>query len=215
MNMRRIIIAGGVLAALFTLMIVLLQQRDADPSVSRPSPQGMSSTKPVQQKRAAVTADAANNTSSAIPVRKDLDGQPALVAPQFSELSTTERPPLADRLGAPNTLPESEPKIVLDILTAYRRYFRAFPAGENNRQFVNALLGANKEKLPFIPHDHPRINANGELLDAWGTPFYFHQNSRDSVQVRSAGADRIMYTEDDIVAGKAPPQMPGLPQKET
>ncbi|MEO6995482.1 MAG: hypothetical protein ABI273_17895 [Lacunisphaera sp.] len=111
---------------------------------------------------------------------------------------------MANLLGARGTKPEAEPGIVLDLLKSYRRLFGAYPAGEGNQQFVNALLGANKGKLPLLPPDHSRINAQGELVDAWGTPFYFHQNSRTSVEVRSAGADRAFYTEDDIVAGQSP-----------
>lgn len=113
---------------------------------------------------------------------------------------------MAYRLGAPNTKPETEARIVLDLLKLYRHLFGAYPAGENNSQFVNALLGANKTRVPLLPRDHPRLNSGGELVDAWGTPFFFHQNSHSSVEVRSAGADRLLYTDDDIVAGKKLPE---------
>ena len=143
--------------------------------------------------------------STPAPDRRDLDGQPALAAPDPGELSATEPPPpLAGLLGAPGTRPEVEPQMVLDVLNAFRRTFGVYPAGEDNRQFVNALLGANRDNLPFLPRDHPRLNARGEIVDAWGTPFFFHLNSRTSIEVRSAGADRRMFTADDIVAGKAP-----------
>ena len=98
-------------------------------------------------------------------------------------------------------IPAPEPRIVLDVLNAYRRAFGVYPAGEDNRQVMNALLGANAQKLPFIPADHPRLNENGELVDSWATPFFFHLLARDSIEVRSAGPDRAMYTADDIVAG--------------
>ena len=123
-------------------------------------------------------------------------------APDPAELSTTERPPLADRLGATGFGPDAEPGIVLDILNAYRRSFGVYPSGEDNRQFVNALLGANPDQLPFIPREHPRLNPRGEIVDAWGTPFFFHLNSRSSIEVRSAGPDRAFFTKDDIVAGR-------------
>lgn len=145
-------------------------------------------------------------TSHLIPLRRDVEGQPALVTPDVSELSTTDRPPLADSLGAPSTKPEAEPGIVLDILNAFRRAFGSYPAAEDNHQFVNALLGANKSKLPFVPRDHTRLNADGEIIDAWGTPFFFHLNSSISIEVRSAGPDRSFYTADDIVAGRGADQ---------
>ncbi len=203
MTTHRVLVAGAILV-LVSGVIVLLRNNDSGAL----SPAPVSSTRPARLETDHAVSPV---ILEAAPAREQVEGQPALVAPQLSELSTTERPPLADALGAPNTPPEAEVKIVLDILTAYYRYFHVFPAGESNQHFVNALLGANKHKLPFIPHDHPRINAKGELVDAWGTPFFFHQNSRDSVQVRGAGPDKILFTADDFIAGKAPPQMPILP----
>lgn len=94
--------------------------------------------------------------------------------------------------------------MVLEVLRAYRRLVGAFPAGEDNRQLVRALLGANPKRLPVLPRDHPRLSVNGELLDAWGRPFFFHLISRDAIEVRSAGPDREFYTGDDIVAGALP-----------
>ena len=43
------------------------------------------------------------------------------------------------------------------------------------------------------------INPNGELVDSWGTPFFFHQLSSMDLEIRSAGPDRIMWTTDDLV----------------
>jgi len=125
--------------------------------------------------------------------------------PKPGDLSTNERPPLADSLGAKGSKPEAEAGVVLDILNAYRRLFGAYPAGEDNRQVINALLGVNRDNLPFLPRDHPRLNSKGELVDAWGTPFSFHLNSRTSVEVRSAGPDHLFYTADDLVAGRVGP----------
>ena len=174
---------GGLAIVLVALVIALLRS---------PNPSNPAGVTPVG--------------SSTVPARPDVGGQPAMAAPKKSELATTRRPPLADRLGAPATLPAEEPRIVLNVLDAYRRSFGGYPAGEGNRQFVNALLGANAQKLPFIPADHPRLNARGELVDAWGTPFFFHLLSHNSIEVRSAGPDRLLYTADDIVAGTPQPK---------
>ena len=197
MTVRRAL-SAGVLIALVSVVMVQLRKHDAS------APEKV--TVPTLAPPTVVSSSNPQAPSPVAPLRDALDGQPALNPPQPSDLSTSDRPPLADALGSPNTKPEDEPKILLDIFDAYRRTFRAYPAGENNRQLVNALLGANKEKLPFIPLDHPRINAKGEIVDAWGTPFFFHQNSRNAIEVRSAGADRLLYTDDDIVAGPTPSQ---------
>ncbi len=145
-----------------------------------------------------------------LPAPKNLPGQPALNPPDFADLATSDRPPLADELGSAHSSPSREPAIILEVLDAYRRSFGAYPAGENNRQFVNALLGANAQKLPFIPRDHPRLNGDGEIIDAWGTPFFFHLISQASIEVRSAGPDRILFTNDDLIARTATSRLPEL-----
>jgi len=200
MTPRRLLAVGAILA-IISLVVVLRRNGNASSPVRSLAPQLPPAANSVRQEATGSPSEPSQSPHSAAPARKILVGQPALFAPRPEELSTTERPPLGNLIGAPNTRPDAEPQLVLDVLKAYRRYFGAYPAGENNRQFVNALLGANKDNLPFLAHDHPRISANGELVDAWGTPFYFHQNSRQSIEVRSAGADRLLYTDDDIVAG--------------
>jgi len=37
------------------------------------------------------------------------------------------------------------------------------------------------------------------LVDAWGTPFFFHQLSGHEMEIHSAGPDKIMWTADDLV----------------
>ena len=62
-----------------------------------------------------------------------------------------------------------------------------------------ALTGKNPLNFQFIRRDHPAINARGELCDRWGTPFFFHALSGTRMELRSAGPDRQMYTDDDLV----------------
>jgi hypothetical protein len=203
---RRDVLAAGAILALASIVIVALRNNEAARETRQPAPSTSSSAAPARQAAAVTSEEKRESASATTSTRESLLGRPALVAPQTSELSTTESPSLADRLGAPATKPEQEAQIVLDLLKIYRRSFGAYPAGEDNRQLMNAMRGANPDKLPFLPQDHPRLNANGELVDAWGTPFFFHQNSSTSVEVRSAGADHLMYTDDDIVAGTPHPR---------
>ena len=205
MKMSKVLVAAAMLA-LVTAVIVVRRNNEAAQETLRPIPPKTSPGVPARKETAESPAEKNAPVLAAVPARESLLGRPALVAPQTSELSTTESPSLADRLGAPATKPEQEAQIVLDLLKIYRRSFGAYPAGEDNRQLMNAMRGANPDKLPFLPQDHPRLNANGELVDAWGTPFFFHQNSSTSVEVRSAGADHLMYTDDDIVAGTPHPR---------
>ena len=38
----------------------------------------------------------------------------------------------------------------------------------------------------------------GRLIDRWGTPWQIHPRAADSIDVRSAGPDRRLYTPDDV-----------------
>jgi hypothetical protein len=44
-----------------------------------------------------------------------------------------------------------------------------------------------------------RINKHGELVDPWGTAYFFHQLSGKETEIRSAGPDKILWTADDLV----------------
>jgi hypothetical protein len=92
----------------------------------------------------------------------------------------------------------------LEILRFYRMEFGTFPAGQENHDIMNALAGNNPAKLPVFPRDHPRIDAAGNLLDAWGSPFIFHPVSSQLLEVRSKGPDGEIFTKDDIVVGNQP-----------
>ena len=75
-----------------------------------------------------------------------------------------------------------------------------YPIGVNV-EVTNALLGDNPKKLALLDQEHSRINEEGELVDQWDTPYFFHANSLSDVDVRSAGPDGKMFSEDDIVSG--------------
>jgi len=77
--------------------------------------------------------------------------------------------------------------------------FGGNPVG-NNSEITKALNGANPKQANFIkPEAGMHINGNGELVDSWGTPFFFHQLSATEMEIRSAGPDRTMWTSDDLV----------------
>jgi len=124
-------------------------------------------------------------------------GSIALTPPPADEFVRMPRSPLADALGAAGASPGDEVRVVFELLQFYRREFGFFPAGEDNRQWMNALRGNNPDRLPILPSDHPRLDENGALLDAWASPFFIHQIARDRIEVRSAGPDGALFTGDD------------------
>src|SRR6185369_11936049 len=95
------------------------------------------------------------------------------------------------------------PDVVVDNM---RRTFRLFTSkfGSNpvgtNPEITKALNGDNPKQTIFIrSEDGLRINEAGELIDPWGTPFFFHQLSAKEMEIHSAGPDRMMWTGDDLV----------------
>ena len=72
------------------------------------------------------------------------------------------------------------------------------PVG-SNAEIMAALMGGNPKGAMFAPTEGQSLNSSGELVDRWGTPYFFHQLSATEMEVRSAGPDRRMWTADDIV----------------
>ena len=73
----------------------------------------------------------------------------------------------------------------------------AYPAGLNY-EITNELLGQNSQQIAVLDANHPRINQDGEIVDSWGTPYYFHSETSVDISIQSAGPDLIQYTRDDI-----------------
>jgi hypothetical protein len=96
-----------------------------------------------------------------------------------------------------------EPATVLSnmriAIHSYGSRFGGNPVG-TNPEITKALQGDNPKQVKFIRGESGlRINARGELVDYWGTPFFFHQLSGTEMEIRSAGPDRVMWTVDDLV----------------
>lgn len=106
--------------------------------------------------------------------------------------------PMAVRFGNDPALAAKEPALLLEILEFYRKEFGAFPAGQENADIMRALTGNNPRRLSIFPRKHPRMDASGNLLDAWGKPFVFHPISSQHLEVRSCGPDGDIFTADDI-----------------
>lgn len=92
--------------------------------------------------------------------------------------------------------------VMENMRRAIRNYGARFggnPVG-TNPEITRALAGENPGQVKFLnPDDGLRVNANGELVDPWGTPYFFHQLSGTDMEIHSAGPDRIMWTADDLV----------------
>lgn len=130
--------------------------------------------------------------------------------PEADEMSDLPSHPLAEEISAGLLTPAEEPAAVLEIFGAYRNAFGSYPSGEDNVQLMNALRGGNAGKRAIFARASPRLNAEGALLDGYGTPFFFHLLSSQAMEVRSAGEDRQFYTPDDVVAADRAASTPAL-----
>jgi hypothetical protein len=67
-----------------------------------------------------------------------------------------------------------------------------------NGDWAGLLRGQNAARARFLPDDHIALNKDGELVDRWGSPLFFHALGDGRYEIRSAGPDKKMWTEDDI-----------------
>jgi hypothetical protein len=136
--------------------------------------------------RPATAEDLADRTATSTPPSGRLQGTPP-ETPQVPETPES------------STLPAET--VLQNLRISFRQYASTF--GENpvgtNLEITSALQGHNARQMNFLKADGNRVNANGELVDVWGTPYFFHQLSGHEMEIRSAGPDRIMYTGDDLV----------------
>ncbi len=127
---------------------------------------------------------------------------PAEIVPG-ADLQHRTQVALRDASSGPEVAPGLEPAIVLENMRrTFRQYSSRFggnPVG-TNAEITRSLNGNNPKHVVFLnPQDGLRINDRGELVDNWGTPFFFHQLSATEMEIHSAGPDRVMWTGDDLV----------------
>ncbi len=161
---------------------------NADPS-SR-SPGGVPGATPYPDP----LANAPRITSSVVPgmpVTRRKPTPPTAVAPPAD---------VPTRAASTENQPEG-----LDDLENVQSMFRNFRTrmGENpvgtNAEIMKAVMGGNPARAQLGPPEGQGLNEQGELVDRWGTPYFFHQLSKDQMETRSAGPDRILWTGDDVV----------------
>jgi hypothetical protein len=103
---------------------------------------------------------------------------------------------LSDLVSKADLTPEIRIQGVGQLLYTYRQGFGGNPTGQNE-DVVNALLGMNEKHTALLPKTCAAIR-DGQLIDDWGTPYWFHSVSAKQMEVRSAGPDRELFTADDL-----------------
>jgi hypothetical protein len=187
-----------VLGALVVLFMVGRRETVQQVPITSPNqPTQAAPTSPVAQ---SIHASEPESSSVAHPLPTSAPPQPADVK------APTRAPDVAPALlytpafTSTNDLPA---QVVLENMrVAIRNYGSTFggnPVG-TNPEITQALAGGNSKQIQFLNADSGlRINSNGELVDPWGTPFFFHQLSGSETEIHSAGPDRKLWTSDDLV----------------
>lgn len=118
-------------------------------------------------------------------------------APLPPAAADEDAPPLAPEVPLP-----ADPAEDLEHVGMTVRDFRA-AVGENpvgtNAEITAALLGDNVKQVKMPVPPGSKVNAGGEMIDRWGSPYFFHQLSAKEMEIRSAGPDLRLWTKDDGV----------------
>ncbi len=104
----------------------------------------------------------------------------------------------AARLNDPDLTAADDLAVLTTLLQEYRRHLGGNPVGDNG-EIAAALLGANPKRLACLPGNiNTYLDNTGQLIDRWGTPYFFHALSGTEMEIVSAGPDGILHTQDDL-----------------
>lgn len=67
-----------------------------------------------------------------------------------------------------------------------------------NEDWADLFRGKNGAHEEFLPAQHVALNAQGQLIDRWQSPLFFHALGGGRYEIRSAGPDKAMWTQDDL-----------------
>jgi hypothetical protein len=192
--MTRRITAVAVLIAITSILVYFWLR---PPSRNQPS----FSESRASQDAAVANAMAAQSTNTAGIIASNFARvQPT---PEGSESASAAPSPAPAGPPSPLQVTDIPPSIALENMARAVRQFGAMFGGNpvgTNPEITSQLNGNNPKHINFInAGSGMRINENGELIDSWGTPYFFHQISGTDMEIHSAGPDKIMWTADDLV----------------
>ncbi len=175
---------GAIIVVLVLVAVCLLLNRKQPAQLNRLNP--------------AVVTDKSSETNISA-AAKDL---PATTAVSTAVANQEISPSTAATALAPEVSPLPAATVLDNMRVVIHNYGATFgenPVG-NNAEITAALAGKNPKQINFISDVAGlRVNENGELVDAYGTPFFFHQLAAKVMEIHSAGEDRKLWTFDDLV----------------
>ncbi|NWK57612.1 hypothetical protein HW115_18485 [Verrucomicrobiaceae bacterium N1E253] len=141
------------------------------------------------------TPDAGGGNTQARPDKQTPRPQSPTKNQSITEVYDRE---LIDQLHSSDGDASSKINSLHKLVLQYQQLLGQAPVGENE-EITKALSGKNVKGIALLPAKHPSINREGELIDHWGTPYFFHAISRTVMEIRSAGPDRKLHTSDDLI----------------
>jgi hypothetical protein len=185
-------VGAFVAVILFSGLLLLFILRPFSPPATAPETVPGNSTALVPNSG---TSPTIHGPSNAVPA---IQSQEA-TTPGAANVSNAPGTNEAQGETAINLPPETILQNIRRVVHLYGDTFGGDPVG-TNPEITAALNGHNPKQINFL-RDQPgvQINANGEMIDSWGTPYFFHQLSAHVMEIHSAGPDKIMWTSDDLV----------------
>ena len=200
MHLRRAIVAVIVIAS---VSVVWWLGRPAfSPSVPAPSASPVNAVPPTASKSTDAagsakpppgTGGAARQPTAVQPVQTPATVAPPPAVPTPRPARTAYMPPEPTHAEGFNDLENTN-----RMLKDYRQIMGENPVG-TNAEIMKSLMGGNRKGAILGPPQGMNLNGSGELTDQWGMPIFFHALSKEHMEIRSAGPDRVMWTGDDVV----------------
>ena len=186
---------AGVAAVLLVIAVALclfFSAKPPEPSGAAPSSQNTTASRTGISPHSPPAQSNSPGSNLAEPIPSQVQMQTASLAAKAGQRVADSAP--AMELGADVVL-----RNVRRAVHQYGEMFGGNPVG-TNPEITSQLTGNNPKHINFInPQPGARVNDMGELVDAWGTPYFFHQISGAEMEIHSAGPDKIMWTSDDLV----------------
>jgi hypothetical protein len=119
----------------------------------------------------------------------------------------------ASALNAPEQSVEEDLRIVAEFVDLLGKAGVNAVLGDN-ADITAALTGTQYpgQQGHLFPRQHNAIRS-GQLVDRWGSPFWFHANGPGRLEIRSAGPDKQLFTTDDIAHNPSPPGLGVTPEQ--
>jgi hypothetical protein len=172
--------------------------RPVQPSRETPAPPPVEVAQPQSQPDIVTTPEPELSPEGQPPAAHDPDTPATTNFPSPAVFATTPPPARRTTPKGPEAIAAQQ---ALEILrTTFQNYgqrFKGNPVG-NNAEITKALNGENPGGAHFLG-ENPNLNGKGELVDGWGTPYFFHQLGGYEMEIHSAGPDKKMGTADDLV----------------